>query len=629
MKTIIEENNRRNKALNTPYDPIRGIGCCGPRVSVDPSPYNDGQALVPAAMTADPAYAAVASRADWMRLRCRHDFEYWAASCVKIKAKTTGRLIPFVLNAPQRRVVALIEDDRLAGRPIRLIMLKARQWGGSTLIQFYMAWIQMCIDPTRNSLICAHVKDTAAVIRGMYSTMLANYPRELWDGKTAPQFRPFEQAKNIRVISNRGCRVTVGSSERSDTMRGADFALAHLSEVAYWRTMADSTPEMLISSVCGAINREPLTLIALESTANGPGNYFHREWLRAEDGLSDKRPVFVPWHEIEIYRAEVTDPEKLWNEMDQYERDLWDSGLTLEMIAWYHAKRREMASPAAMRAEYPGTPAEAFAAADRLVFAPEQVERLRHGCRQSFACGEVEGEGPSGWSAIRGVTFRRDTFPNALKIWSMPDPDELPAAGRYVVAVDVGGRSDASDWSVILVLDRFGGADGQTPEVVAQWRGHIDHDRLAWKSAAIARFYRDALLVFESNTFETDYIEGDPSLYILEEVRRVYPRLYHRVTEQGTGVRIGFHTNSATKTALISRMIAAVRDASYIERHSPALDELQTYEARDNGRFAAKSGCHDDMLMARAIALHVSASMPSSDQANIITRDPYFNRFRW
>lgn len=61
------------------------------------------------------------------------DFLGWAGDCVKIVDKLSGASVPFVLNAPQRRVLAVLERQRLAGRPIRLIMLKARQWGGSVL----------------------------------------------------------------------------------------------------------------------------------------------------------------------------------------------------------------------------------------------------------------------------------------------------------------------------------------------------------------------------------------------------------------------------------------------------------------------------------------------------------------
>ena len=85
-------------------------------------------------MAEEPGFGSIASREEWMKLRCRHDFEYWAATCVKIKNKTSAEMIPFVLNRPQRRVLAELERMRLARRPIRMIMLKARQWGGRAFI---------------------------------------------------------------------------------------------------------------------------------------------------------------------------------------------------------------------------------------------------------------------------------------------------------------------------------------------------------------------------------------------------------------------------------------------------------------------------------------------------------------
>ena len=96
-------------------------------------------------MLDDPRYPLAKSNLEaWQRLRFSHDFEYWCAVAVHIKDKMDGRERPFVLNAPQRRVASVLEAQRLAGKPIRIIMLKARQWGGSTLVQMYMAWIQTC-----------------------------------------------------------------------------------------------------------------------------------------------------------------------------------------------------------------------------------------------------------------------------------------------------------------------------------------------------------------------------------------------------------------------------------------------------------------------------------------------------
>lgn len=602
---MIEENSRRRALLRKRYNPITGVGCYGRRKRV--ANWEGRFELVPRTMAAD----GEMTRRQWVMERCRCDFEYWAATCATIRNKTSGRLERFILNVPQRRVLRILEDMRVAGKPIRIIMLKARQWGGSTLIQLYMAWIQTAILTNWNSLICAHVKDTASTIRGMYSCLIRNYPPEFWFGDESaatdhknqkPELRPFEASRNTRIIEGRGSTITLGSSENQDAVRGADYAMAHLSEVAFWKDSDQSSPEQFVRAICGSINTAPSTLIAMESTANGVGNYFHREWLRAEAGESDKTPVFVPWSEIEIYSTDSFEPSRLIRSMDDYEWTLWtDHGCTLQQIAWFHTKRREYPALQMMLAEYPTTPTDAFMAVDRTVFNPLHCETLRRGCRAPEATGEIASDGDR---TVAGVRFAPDSR-GRLKIWNFPAEC---AAGRYVAAVDVGGRSRQSDWSVITVIDRCGGPLGNIPEVVAQWRGHDDHDRLAWTAAKIATYYAGALLVFESNTYETETDSEDPTSYILDEVRETYPNLYYRTAENSTALRVGFHTNRATKSTIINRLIAAVRDDAYIERDDEAINELLTYESTPAGGFSARRGCHDDILMSRAIALHVAAT---------------------
>ena len=622
MAEVMEENRRRNEGLQMEYDPVRGIGCYGRRVRVTPTARNGGAQHIPEAMTRDKDYYSVHTAQEWVRLRCRYDFEYWAVKCVVIKDKTTGADIPFVPNAPQRRVLAALEDDRCAGRPLRMIILKARQWGGSTLVQLYMAWIQITQKMNWNSLICAHVKDTAATIRGMFTKMLDRYPADYWEGEAAPAFKPFERTLNTRVIQGRGCKVTLGSSENQDAVRGNDYSMAHLSEVAFWKDTAMSSPSEFIRAVCGGINSTPLTMIVLESTANGIGNYFHKEWLRARDGLSDKRAIFVPWYEIEIYRKPVADAPGLWRSLDDYERELWERGLTLEMIQWYHDKRMEYQSPEQMHAEYPTSDDEAFTATDQNVFDPREVEAMRVHCSENADRGELTGERPAGERALDGLHWV-DTPAGDMRVWRHPVRERCER--RYVVGVDVGGRSLKSDWSVIVVIDRCGGDDGMTPEVVAQWRGHCDHDILAWKGVQAGRYWNNAMVVFESNTFESENIEGDPGLYILSQVRRHYTNIYHRRIDEGAARKIGFHTNRATKSMIINGLIAKVREQGYIERDTGALNELISYQVRNNGSYGAREGCHDDMLMARAIALHVADTMPAPcDDGN---ESRYYSKF--
>lgn len=221
-----DERRRRQWRKGAEHDPLRSAPSAVRVRRRTPEP-DVPVAYLPRTMVADAEFkAAAGSGGDvWRCLRCRHDFEYWCARCVVIKDKITSAYVPFRLNRAQRHVLEVLESDRLAGRPIRLILLKARQWGGSTLVQIYMAWLQSCHRRNWHSLICAHVKDTAAGIRGMYRTLLANYPPELWEGDTPPQFKVYEGSANVREITGRGCRVTLGTGR--ERRRRARRRLCH------------------------------------------------------------------------------------------------------------------------------------------------------------------------------------------------------------------------------------------------------------------------------------------------------------------------------------------------------------------------------------------------------------------
>ncbi len=592
-----DSRRRRDRSKGAVHDPLRGAPC-PERVRRRTPEADVPVAYVPRSMAADPTFRAAAADAGaWRRLRCRHDFEYWCARCVVIKDKITSAYVPFRLNRAQRAVLAVLESDRLADRPIRLILLKARQWGGSTLVQIYMAWIQSCHRRNWHSLICAHVKDTAAGIRGMYRTLLANYPPELWEGDAPPQFKVYEGSANVREITGRGCRVTLGTAENADAVRGADYAMAHLSETAFWGASERRSPAAFVQAVCGAIALVPYSLIVMESTANGVGNYFHAEWLRCREGRGDKHAVFIPWYMIDIYSTPPPCRRDFAAFLDDYERRLWNMGIDLDRIYWYHLKSLEYPSPEQLHAEYPTDDVEAFANTGSGVFANAAVEALRAGCGSVAAvCGDVGAAG-----------FVEDGL-GAMKVWLFPEAD-----ADYIVAVDVGGRSAKADWSVVAVLRR--GDGDRLPEIAAQWRGHCDHDLLARKAMEIGRYYNEALLVVESNTFETSAYGGgaaEGNLFVLARMADRYPNMYRResydAATQTVSRRVGFHTNRSTKAMLIAGMVEAVREGAYIEHDTGCCDEMVTYEQLPNGSYAAKRGYHDDMLMTRAIALHVAAS---------------------
>lgn len=609
---ILKENIRRVKAqerIEREYDPLTGHGSQTERAKV--MMWGKTELYLPVGMLGDKRFNRGIPQAKLNELRLSYDFEYWCVMCVKVRHKLTGELIPLRLNGPQRKVTASLERMRQSGKPIRMILLKARQWGGSTLVQMYFAWIQIMIKKGWNSLICAHVKDTAAEIRDMYAEMLDNYPPELWKQKACAKLKNCKGSTGTLKLDGRQCKISIGSSMAPDSLRGHNPAMAHLSEVAYWINSQRRKPLTFLRTVCGAIANEPMTAIVLESTANGVGNYFHQAWQAAERGESAFEPMFVGWQEIEIYRSPCSEAEQrlIAGSMSEYERRLWDKGVTLEQLKWYRAKSAEYSDAASMKAEFPSSSGEAFLTTGRGVFGHEAVDRLRRGCVTEGRRCTISGREMTGAGSLSDIKVRPDEE-GRLTVWKEP---KGAGEGNYVVSVDIGGRSSGSDWSVIAVIDRSG--EGGKPEIVAQWRGHADHDIVAWQSAQIAKWYDMGLLVIESNTLECE--EGpDASQYILSTLRLSYQNMYVRAsldrTHWGVESRPGFHTNRRSKQAAVTCLIAAVRDGGYIERDSGACDELMTYEERDNGSYGAKDGYHDDILMTRAIGLYVISEQDGS-----------------
>jgi hypothetical protein len=633
---IIAENKKRRMSFTEPYDPVTGEGSdVIPRKEIKIEEF--GTLHIPADMYEENGWVQILSQEksyknllenglhqqatpqlireidrQFFLLRIKYDFEFWAIATVKIKDKITSVDIPFLLNRPQRKLLKLFEQQRREGKPIRVILLKARQWGGSTLTQIYMAWIQLVHKHQWNSVIAAHVKDSSSNIRAMYSKLLDNYPS--WILNSPLKLRPFARTQNISYIQQVNARVTIGSAEKPDSVRGADIAMVHFSEVALYPDTKEKRTGDLIASISSSIPLVPYSVIVMESTAQGVGDYFHTEYENAKKGESDKTPIFIPWYDIEMYQTPVDDYKRLISSFTDYEWYLWESGATLEAIEWYRNKRKTFQDAQHMMSEFPSNDVEAFANTGERVFDRYAIHRMRENTKPPCWRGELQSDTHSitGKDSLRELSFKEDTT-GLLKVWEKPDT-ELDISNRYIVSVDIGGRSHSADWSVISVIDRYWTMYGGKPEIVASWRGHIDHDILAWKATQIALWYNTALLVFESNTLETEASDQGDAEYILDLVAASYENLYARQSppsqiKEGAPARWGFHTNRTTKSMVINNQIQIIRDNGYIEREEEVLDEHDTYEKKKNGAYGAIEGKHDDLLMSRAIGLYISGSM--------------------
>lgn len=658
---IIKENERRNAVVYAPFNPISGLGSVGDREKVVIDDFPISTQYIPVEMMKVPLVKKILKCGSikaflgkigtteedfeqdrqkvieqFVRIRYKHDFPFWAAMLVYIKNKGGGEDVLFRLTRPQRRFVERLERLRKAGKPIRIVLLKARQWGGSTTSQLYMAWLQLVHKVGLNSLIIAHQGAGSDEIKDMFDRMIKAYPVEMLHrlgeayDENEPKLVGVGKSGSIHRVPQRNCKIKIGTAERPDSCRGGDYNLVHLSEVGLWKVTDGRKPEDIVRSACSGVLLRPYTMIVYESTANGTGNFFQKEYDDAKNGRSQFEAMFVSWFDIEQYSLPIPDimqfATKLYlnrendnvitsrEESGRYLWWLWNRGATLEAINWYIQERAKYTEHALMAAEFPSDDVEAFVHSGTRVFDKYRIEALRPSCRAPRYVGEVYGDGDEGADALKNIRFVADRQ-GLLHIWEMPEiyDDEI-VKNRYLTIVDVGGRSSKADYSVITVIDRLFMADGGKPVVVAQWYGHCDIDILAWKAAQIAAFYDNSLLVIESNTLETHdkerSVDGDQSEFILNQIKDVYPNLYARKQSEadireGLPKKYGFHTNIATKPMIISTLVKVIRESMYVERDARCLDEYLCYEKKPNGSFGAIVGKHDDLLMTRAIGMHI------------------------
>lgn len=660
VQNIILENERRNKLINAPYNPVTGEGAILERQRVCIEDFPLPTQYLPLSMLNIPLIKKLIKAGSirkfitgtlkseyseedkqkvieqFVRIRIKHDFCFWAAMYCFIKQKGGGEDIRFRLNRPQRKLVSRFEHKRIANEPIRVILLKARQWGGSTATQLYMAWLQLVHQIGLNSLIVGHVKDASTEVKDMFDRMIKKYPTWLLYNlgeqynENEPKLVGVGGMQNIQRIPQRNCKIKIGTAESPDSARGGDYNLVHCTEVGLWKKTEGKKPEDIVRSACSGVLLKPYTMIVYESTANGTGNFFHREYDAAKQGKSQFEALFIAWYDIEQYSMPIEDiatfATMLYENRDNNNTNttreengkylwwLWEQGATLEAIQWYIHERMKYDEHGDMASEFPSDDVEAFVHSGARVFDKYKVEALKPACKAPKYIGDVYADADSGAEALKGVRFTEDKQ-GLFWVWSMPEIDTQEIiTNRYLVIVDVGGRSKGADFSVILVLDRLFMMDGGKPSVVAQWYGHIDMDLLAWKAAQIAAFYDNALLVIESNTIETHdkerSVDGDQSSFLLMEIKDAYPNLYARKQSEDDIVnkvprKYGFHTNVATKPMIISTLVKVIREGLYVERDVRCLDEYLTYEKRPNGSFSAILGKHDDLLMTRAIGLHI------------------------
>lgn len=278
-----------------------------------------------------------------IRQKLKDDFEHYANKSLKIRTKEGG-VEPFMLNKAQRYLHARLESQLERTGKVRALVLKGRQQGCSTYIggRFYH---KVTHRKGYRVFILTHADDATSNLFGMVSRYHDNCPEII---------RPHTGNSNAKELDfdllDSGYKV--GTAGTRAVGRSQTIQLFHGSEVAFW-SHADEHAAGVIQAIPDIDGTESI----LESTANGMGNFFHRKWQEAEQGISDYEAIFIPWYWQDEYSKQVNDNFILTEEEQEY-KDAY--GLNLEQMAWRRTKITDLGDPLLFKQEYPATSAEAF-----------------------------------------------------------------------------------------------------------------------------------------------------------------------------------------------------------------------------------------------------------------------------
>ena len=349
--------------------------------------------------------------------------------------KEKQRLTRLRMNDAQEELLEALEGSN------RVIVLKARQLGGSTLCRAWHFWSAYTSEDPRTYAVISHTRQSAEDLHRMEKTFYQNLP--------SPLRRPLQKASaKTQKFKDTGANVRVFTAGGKGGTRSFSMSSAHLSEFAFY----DDQKEV-IATVSASVGDGQ---IVIESTPNVYGDYFHELVIEAEKGDSDWKLLFFPWFIHEPYSVNPPANMKLTREEEKLQKKFrLDKG----QLAWRRRQIRTLGSDKFMR-EYPATVDECFQSAVPFFFSHEsldEIERVNLGSREHRMYSEpIEGD-------------------------------------RYVLGVDV-GAGIGEHFSAITVVSY------STRQPVYHYiTNEIPPAKLAEKILNLAKRYNNARVIVEAN----------------------------------------------------------------------------------------------------------------------------------
>lgn len=491
-----------------------------------------------------------------------------------VLANTAVVPLASVLNEPQLHLLATVGEIAKAGRPVRIVTLKARQLGLSTIIEAILFTLTLSL-PRMNSLVISHDKDSARHLLGM--------TKHYWDTYWAkPLYTVDSDNRDMLSWEQTNSSIRVATAGNLSAGRSFTFQALHASETAFW-----PNAETLMTGLMQTLPDNPLTFAFLESTANGVGGYFYDTYQAAASGDSEFIPVFYPWFTVSKYSFPHA-PHLPDYRLDAEERVLRKIGVSNAHLAWrrWAIVNKTGGSLEKFHQEYPSSADEAFITSGTNVFPIGDLEIVYQPTDPER--GTLLREPPGSNNVRFHVDPHAYVEQQPFRVYRRPQPN-----ASYIVAGDP-TRTLSGDYAAVQVIDR------RSLEVVAQWRGRTDPSTFGDKLIEIAIYYNRALLTTEIN--------GPGSATIQRILTREYSNVWQDQKadkDPGTlGHNYGWHSSLNRKNEAIGHLLRAVIEHDLLIHDADLFREMKNYVSLGGGAFGNNDESeYDDLVMSLAIGL--------------------------
>lgn len=504
---------------------------------------------------------------------------------LKIRTKD-GKIVPLILNKPQMKLYNAIKSQAEKGKPIRIICLKARQMGFSTVTEGVL-FKTSATKKNVNVGIVAHEMSATNNLFEMFKRYYNNLPDAL-----KPEMLK-SNAKELIFNNKEGTgldsRIQLFSAEARENLgRSNTFTCLHISEYAFWGDQRNTLTALL---QCVPDSKD--SIIIIESTANGYDE-FQERYQRAVEGKSEYIPVFCGWWEMEEYTKEPPEDFELTAEENAL-KSLYN--LTDGQIYWRRMKiETEFNGDInAFKQEYPACPEEAFISTGECWFNKsliiERLGELRNTEPIKVGRFEYDKKIYSRESAVISNIKWIDDENGEIVIHKLPNKNQ-----HFAIGGDTSG--EGSDFFTAKVIENL------SQECYATYRKQrIDDDLYADQMYCLGKYFNDAIIGLEVNfsIAPTNELErlGYQNLYMQERMDDISKRMVKKY---------GFRTDKTSRRNILANLVAMFRENPTIENDKETLREMLTFVKNESGKVEAMVGKHDDLVMASAIAHYVSIS---------------------